>query len=382
MSGVVINDFKSDSNINLIANASKKLINDKYNNLNISNDDLLAIINKIIVGICSDAVLIKNVVKLMELNKITLAKVKEYFDNYKKNEKSNEIEDNTNNIEDDKNTYDSDDLVKKVLELENKRNSLSSLTANIQQKQNKSENIPLNNTPNNFDININIIEKLDSIIKDKNIKTKNFIINSYNRDWINNINRNILRFSINIDLSKYYIKPTKILLPKDIKNITPYITLNISDGNITNKFNFVPKIKNDNWDIWEMINDDNDNIITITAKNWHITLYDYLNKDLNLGKDAINIIEVNEVGDNLYTIEVDNSNLIYFKDFKLKLLDDNDTLLIKTNNNDNINAKVINIEKNIITIFAENTQKKDFINSKILNYKAQYSIIMSYYLKL
>ena len=84
MSGVVINDFKSDSNINLIANASKKLINDKYNNLNISNDDLLAIINKIIVGICSDAVLIKNVVKLMELNKITLAKVKEYFDNYKK----------------------------------------------------------------------------------------------------------------------------------------------------------------------------------------------------------------------------------------------------------------------------------------------------------
>jgi hypothetical protein len=374
---VVINDYKSEGNINMIINASQKLINDKYKELNISNGEIVDIVNKIIYSICSDAVLIKSVVKLMELNKITLSKVRDHCDNYNKVIENDITEQNDL-------TYNSDVLIKKVLELESKRNSLSSLTtANIQPKINKTENVQQdNNIHTNIDINLKIIEKLDSIIKDKNIKTKNFIINSYNRDWINNIQRNILRFSINIDLTKYYIKPTKILLSKDIKNISPYITLMITDNNITNKFTFAPKITNDNWDIWEMINDDNDNIVSLSAKNWNISLLDFLNKDLNVGKDAIKIIEVNELGDNLYNIEIDNSNIIFYNDFKLKLLNIDDIILIKTSNDDNINARIINIEKNIITIFAENIKKIDFVNAKLLNYKAQYSIIMTYYLKL
>ena len=374
---VVINDYKSEGNINMIINASQKLINDKYKELNISNGEIVDIVNKIIYSICSDAVLIKSVVKLMELNKITLSKVRDHCDNYNKVIENDITEQNDL-------TYNSDVLIKKVLELESKRNSLSSLTtANIQPKINKTENAQQdNNIHANIDINLKIIEKLDSIIKDKNNKTKNFIINSYNRDWINNIQRNILRFSINIDLTKYYIKPTKILLSKDIKNISPYITLMITDNNITNKFTFAPKITNDNWDIWEMINDDNDNIVSLSAKNWNISLLDFLNKDLNVGKDAIKIIEVNELGDNLYNIEIDNSNIIFYNDFKLKLLNIDDIILIKTSNDDNINARIINIEKNIITIFAENIKKIDFVNAKLLNYKAQYSIIMTYYLKL
>lgn len=374
---VVINDYKSEGNINMIINASQKLINDKYKELNISDGEIVDIVNKIIYSICSDAVLIKSVVKLMELNKITLSKVRDHCDNYNKVIENDITEQNDL-------TYNSDVLIKKVLELESKRNSLSSLTtANIQPKINKTENVQQdNNIPVNIDVNLKIIEKLDSIIKDKNIKTKNFIINSYNRDWINNIQRNILRFSINIDLTKYYIKPTKILLSKDIKNISPYITLMITDNNITNKFTFAPKITNDNWDIWEMINDDNDNIVSLSAKNWNISLLDFLNKDLNVGKDAIKIIEVNELGDNLYNIEIDNSNIIFYNDFKLKLLNIDDIILIKTSNDDNINARIINIEKNIITIFAENIKKIDFVNAKLLNYKAQYSIIMTYYLKL
>ena len=374
---VVINDYKSEGNINMIINASQKLINDKYKELNISNSEIVDIVNKIIYSICSDAVLIKSVVKLMELNKITLSKVRDHCDNYNKVIENDITEQNDL-------TYNSDVLIKKVLELESKRNSLSSLTtANIQPKINKTENAQQdNNIHTNIDINLKIIEKLDSIIKDKNIKTKNFIINSYNRDWINNIQRNILRFSINIDLTKYYIKPTKILLSKDIKNISPYITLMITDNNITNKFTFAPKITNDNWDIWEMINDDNDNIVSLSAKNWNISLLDFLNKDLNVGKDAIKIIEVNELGDNLYNIKIDNSNIIFYNDFKLKLLNIDDIILIKTSNDDNINARIINIEKNIITIFAENIKKIDFVNAKLLNYKAQYSIIMTYYLKL
>lgn len=374
---VVINDYKSEGNINMIINASQKLINDKYKELNISNGEIVDIVNKIIYSICSDAVLIKSVVKLMELNKITLSKVRDHCDNYNKVIENDITEQNDL-------TYNSDVLIKKVLELESKRNSLSSLTtANIQPKINKTENVQQdNNIHTNIDVNLKIIEKLDSIIKDKNIKTKNFIINSYNRDWINNIQRNILRFSINIDLTKYYIKPTKILLSKDIKNISPYITLMITDNNITNKFTFAPKITNDNWDIWEIINDDNETALSLSAKNWNISLLDFLNKDLNVGKDAIKIIEVNELGDNLYNIEINISDIIFYNDFKLKLLNIDDIILIKTSNDNNINARIINIEKNIITIFVENVKKIDFVNANLLNYKAQYSIIMSYYLKL
>ena len=374
---VVINDYKSESNINMIINASQKLINDKYKELNISNGEIVDIVNKIIYSICSDAVLIKSVVKLMELNKITLSKVRDHCDNYNKVIENDITEQNDL-------TYNSDVLIKKVLELESKRNSLSSLTtANIQPKINKTENVQQdNNIHTNIDVNLKIIEKLDSIIKDKNIKTKNFIINSYNRDWINNIQRNILRFSINIDLTKYYIKPTKILLSKDIKNISPYITLMITDNNITNKFTFAPKITNDNWDIWEIINDDNETALSLSAKNWNISLLDFLNKDLNVGKDAIKIIEVNELDVNLYNIEINISDIIFYNDFKLKLLNIDDIILIKTSNDNNINARIINIEKNIITIFAENVKKIDFVNANLLNYKAQYSIIMSYYLKL
>ncbi len=42
----------------------KKLINDKYKELNISNSEIVDIVNKIIYSICSDAVLIKSVRKI------------------------------------------------------------------------------------------------------------------------------------------------------------------------------------------------------------------------------------------------------------------------------------------------------------------------------
>jgi hypothetical protein len=45
---VVINDYKSEGNINMIINASQKLINDKYKELNISNGEIVDIVNNII----------------------------------------------------------------------------------------------------------------------------------------------------------------------------------------------------------------------------------------------------------------------------------------------------------------------------------------------
>lgn len=378
----VIEDFKTEKNINLIFTAASKMIKDKYGDIETSDSDLLNIINSIKITICSDAVLIKKIVRLMELNKIALSKVKEHFDNIINNKNKPEIiekdEDKIDNIK-----YDSEQLLLKVLELEEKRNAANSL-ANLQKEtqEKKSETIIVSQ-PSNIDINLKIIEKLELLSKEKTkINSKSIVINSYNRDWINKQIRNKLSFSINIDLQKHNIKIDKLLLPNFIKHKTPYITMSFSDNKITQKFIFILKSSNkDNkWDTWENANTDNDNLLLINTKNWHISFTDFINNDLDMGADGINIIEVIEKQNNEYYLTIDNGNKKQYYDFGKCNIYDN--LLIKTNNGDNIQGKILNIDDNIFTVYIENIEKKELMNASLLNYKGQYSIVMSYYQKL
>lgn len=378
----VIEDFKTEKNINLIFTAASKMIKDKYGDIETSDSDLLNIINSIKITICSDAVLIKKIVRLMELNKIALSKVKEHFDNIINNKNKPEIiekdEDKIDNIK-----YDSEQLLLKVLELEEKRNAANSL-ANLQKEtqEKKSETIIVSQ-PSNIDINLKIIEKLELLSKEKTkINSKSIVINSYNRDWINKQIRNKLSFSINIDLQKHNIKIDKLLLPNFIKHKTPYITMSFSDNKITQKFIFILKSSNNDnkWDTWENANTDNDNLLLINTKNWHISFTDFINNDLDMGADGINIIEVIEKQNNEYDLTIDNGNKKQYYDFGKCNIYDN--LLIKTNNGDNIQGKILNIDDNIFTVYIENIEKKELMNASLLNYKGQYSIVMSYYQKL
>ena len=77
----VIDEYKQEKNKKIIITASKKMIEDKYK-INIDDKDLLIIINNIITSICNDAMLMKNIGKLIELNTITLTKVKDYIEKY------------------------------------------------------------------------------------------------------------------------------------------------------------------------------------------------------------------------------------------------------------------------------------------------------------
>ena len=378
----VIDDFKTEKNINLIFTAASKMIKDKYYDIKISDSDLLNIINSIKITICSDVVLIKKIVKLMELNKIALSKVKDHFDDIinKKNEPEI-IEINEDKIDNIK--YDSEQLLLKVLELEEKRNAANSL-ANLQKdtQENKFEPIIVSQ-PSNIDINLKIIEKLELLSKEKKkIKSKSIVINSYNRDWINKPYRNKLSFSINIDLQKHNIKIDKLILPKNIKDKTPYITMSIGDSKFTQKLIFILKSSNsDNkWDTWENANTDNDNLLLINTKNWHINFTDFINNELDMGADGINIIEIKEKQNNEFDLTIDNGNKKLYSDFGVCNIYDN--LLIKTNNGDNIQCKILNIDDNILTVYIENIEKKELMNASLLNYKEQYSIIMSYYQKL
>ena len=379
----VIDDFKSDKNINLIFNAASKMIKDKYSNVDTHDNDLINIIKRIIQSICSDAILIKKIVKLMELNKIALSKIKEHYDDIIN--RQNEPEIIKTEEKDESIKYDSEQLLLKVLELEEKRSVANSL-ANLQKQQSevkepKQESFVQQSNPINF--NLKILEKLEVLSREKTkVSYKNIVINSYNRDWCNSPNRNKLSFTINIDLLKNNIKIDRLLLPKLIKYKTSFVTMTINNNKHAQKIIFILKTSsNENaWDIWENIN--SDNILLITAKNWHISFTDFLNNDLDMGQDNIDIIEVEDNLNNIYELTINNGDKMQYDSFGVSLINKYDNILIKTNLGDNIQGKVLNIADNILSVYIENIEKKILMNSSLLNYKGQYTIMMSYCHKL
>jgi len=379
----VIDDFKSDKNINLIFNAASKMIKDKYSNVDANDNDLINITKSIIKSICSDAILIKKIVKLMELNKIALSKIKEHYDGIIN--RQNEPEIIKTEEKDESMKYDSEQLLLKVLELEEKRSVANSL-ANLQKqqsevKESKQESYIQQSNPINF--NVKILEKLEVLSREKTkVIYKNIVINSYNRDWCNNPNRNKLSFTINIDLLKNNIKIDRLLLPKLIKYKTSFVTMTINNNKLSQKIIFVLQTSsNENaWDIWENIN--SDNILLITNKNWHISFTDFLNNDLDMGQDNIDIIEVEDNLNNIYELTINNGDKMQYDSFGVSLINKYDNILIKTNLGDNIQGKVLNINDNILSVYIENIEKKILMNSSLLNYKGQYTIMMSYCHKL
>ncbi len=401
----VIDDFKQEKNKKTIIIASEKMISDKYN-INIDNKELLIIIENIILSICNDAILIKNVVKLIELNTIALTKIKDYVEKNIINKKE-EIIYQPEHVEREliNNKYDTEDLLSKVIELEEKRKTLNTIVNldsikepdipnvanNIENKFNKNSTYALINNPVSSNTNDNIelvayiIEKMESIINNKkNISYKNLIINSYNRDWTIYDNRNDLTLSINIDLNKNVIEPKKLLMPKYIKNITPYINMIIDDGKKTQKFQFIlcnANTNNGSWDLWDMINGDQDNLnnfINLTNKDWVISFTDFLNNKLNLGTDNININRISRTLDNnQYNITIDMKDIVLFNEYYLEYNNKYDNILLKTIDDEDIILKIIEINNNVITVLSDKNIV-DYIDGTILNYKAQYTIILKY----
>ena len=406
----VIDDFKREKNKKTIIIASQKMISDKYK-INIDNKELLIIIENIILSICNDAILIKNVVKLIELNTIALTKIKDYVEKNIINKNEEIIYQPEQHVERElmNNKYDTEDLLSKVIELEEKRKTLNTIVNldsikepdipnvanNIENKFNKNSTYALINNPVSSNTNDNIelvayiIEKMESIINNKkNISYKNLIINSYNRDWTIYDNRNDLTLSINIDLNKNVIEPKKLLMPKYIKNITPYINMIIDDGKKTQKFQFMlcnANTNNGSWDLWDMINGDQDNLnnfINLTNKDWVISFTDFLNNKLNLGADNININRISRtLDDNQYNITIDMKDIVLFNEYYLEYNNKYDNILLKTIDDEDIILKIIEINNNVITVLSDKNII-EYIDGTLLNYKAQYTIILKYHSKI
>lgn len=477
----IVDEFKSEKNRGLIIQASTKMLFDKYK-LSLNADVLVSIINAIISSMSKDAILMNNTIKLMELNTITLAKMKDYItkniDSIRNDgiiadgnmvqqvqqvqqsavqqsavQQVQQSEENISNIataataatvmpvmiEDPYNAYKEDytynkgdilsneELLIRVKEYENNRAISNTILANMDATRDAGANIDsssisLDNrsasSANATNIIPEIMEKvLTSINTNANtfVNKKTLIINSFSRDWINNSNRNQLSFTINIDLQSNIIEPLKILFPKYVKDRTPYIVLVITDNHKTFKYNFLYSKSAGKWDIWKLINKDNNinNNINLTNKNWRINFLDYLNNELNLGKDNIKISQINDYRmdydnntsietniDNIlipqhnltkeaknkrlafYEINIDYSNQLEYDEYNLDILSKYDSMLLKTYNNNHVNIKVLEVNNDlgkIIILNETNLMKDDFVNSSLLNYGAQYSLILTYY---
>ena len=411
----VIDDFKQEKNKKSIIIASEKMIKDKYD-ITIDNGELINIINGIVLSICNDAILIKNVVKLIELNTIALTKIRDYVE-IKIVRKTEEVlyhQEIPIEKELINNKYETEELLSKVLELEEKRKTVNSL---VNLEQIKETEVPINsnnsidpntvntantaNTANtifspyavinttsnptndNIELVAYIIEKMESIINSKkNIGYKNLIINSYNRDWTIYNDRNNLSLSVNIDLNKNVIEPKKLLMPKYIKNTTPYITMTINDGKKSQKFQFIMgDSSGGHWDTWVIINNERDNlnnIINLNNKDWVITFTDFLNTELKLGSDNINISRISRTfEDNQYIITIDKRDLILYNEYYLDYLNKYDNILLKTSDDEEVRLKIIEIADNAITVLSDRNIL-DYTDGTLLNYKAQYTIALTY----
>ena len=478
----IIDEFKSVKNRSLIIQASTKMLLDKYR-LSLSAETLTNIMNAIISAMSKDAILMNNTIKLMELNTITLAKMKDYIIKNMDTVRNDanitpDIEENilgsvsgvnssvsggdvnasgssgdvnASNTTDANGTYkeeysynkgdilSNEELLIRVKEYENSRAiSTTILTSggstgsgsggasgldNSQSSQ-ASPQAPLTPlTPLTLpSILPEIMEKvLTSINTSTNtfVNKKTLIINSFSRDWVNNPKRNQLSFTVNIDLQSNIIEPLKILFPRYVKDISPYIVLVITDNHRTFKYNFLYSKSSGKWDIWKLINKDSkvnniNNSINLANKTWKIHFLDYLNNELNLGKDDIKISQITDYNmnygnntsidtniDNIlmpsqhnltkdaknkrqsfYEINIDYSNQLEYDEYNLGIVSKYDNLLLKTYKNNYVNIKVMEVNDDlgkIIMLNDSGLEKEDFVNSSLLNYGAQYSLILTYY---
>lgn len=379
--------YNKNENKELLFNGSIKMLKDKYNLL-INNDELLSILNDIYLKI-NNKYKNNNKITLNELNKFTLINMKEHIDNniryqheqqerqerqelkeqqerqeqQDKQEQENKKQKNIS-IEKIENTLlDNDVLNLKLKELEMNRRIIPSINTEIL-KDDKLNNMLFNQQHTN-PISITIPQQ--NITKNY----KHFIINSNNRDWFLNSNRNNLKVNVSINIKHNIMYPECICFPKYIKNITPYILMNISDGIKNIIYTFICKVQNDKWDIWEPCCNDVENI-DLNNQSWIITFYDFTNNLLDLGNDNIEIVNIEEHNKTLglYKLKINNLN-------NLNNFNKNDKIILRAYNGIFHNINIIDIYNNGI-IIDDKLSIDDFTNSRILNMSSQYSCIIKY----
>jgi len=306
-----MNNFISEDNKKKIFSGCIKLLSDKLQ-IKVSENDLQSVITRII-KLISDKYQNDIEVDLKTLNNICLTNVKKHYLN------------------------------------ENLDESLL---------QNKISNLELKRKEIIKNYNNNIVNTISN--------NKSFIISSLNNHYYNVFNLETL----NLNYNNVSFKPNKLILPKYINNIMPYICLNIYINDEILTYNYICSFKNDIWDTW--ITDDN-YIFKLTNNSINYSFTDYNNNIINFDLTKIRIINI-DINDQYIYINVDkyinyfnNKEYIIIENLKKKY-----KKFILNINNNNIIIKNDNID---------NTFIQNLSTSNIILYENQFTIIMNYYSK-
>ena len=380
-------DYKHSLNLMKLGNACNKMLREKFNVI-IPDDQ----INILIEDISNEVLTEYGAIKLTtnQLNNITLSKIKSLYE--KMNIQQVPVAPNTPSSQDTHtsqsslNNYnttidrekffssdilDDDVLTFKLKELEARRKVIPSYSI-------ESSDIGSEEPKNNIIYKANPISiTLPSVVNTS--QYKNFIINSINRDWNRNPYRNFIKFNISIDTNANIFYPQCICFPSFVKNITPYVLMNISDDTRNLFYSFVCKesYKDSKWDSWYPT--ENVENISLQNKSWSIKFYDFMNNELDLGADNIPIIEANIHDGHKFVLKFNLDEISNDNNFKI-----NDILCIRTYSGKIYYKKItdyIKASTNIITILDDKNELviDDFINSKILNTNNQFSFIIKYH---
>jgi hypothetical protein len=306
-----MNNFISKDNKEKLFNGCSKLLTEKLN-IKVDENDLNSIIVQLIQLIKEKYINDDNI-DLKTLNNICLTNVKKHYTN--------------ENI-------DESLLQNKISNLELKRKEIL-----------KNYNNNVINTNNN---------------------NKSFIISSLNNIYSNQFDLKI----INLNYNLLSFKPNKVILPKYINNIMPYISLNIYiDDNILT-YNYICSFKNDIWDIWTT---DDNYIFKISNDIINYSFTDYNNNIINFDLTKVPITNININTQYIY-INVDRY-ISYFQ---------NKDYIIIENSKKKYKKNIASIENNNIIIKHDNIDKffiENLSNSNIILYENQFTLIMNYYSK-
>ena len=304
-----MNNFISKDNKQKLFNGCSKLLSEKLN-ISVDENDLNSIIIQLI-ELIKEKYNNNDDIDLKTLNNICLTNVKKHYTN--------------ENI-------DESLLQNKISDLELKRKEIL-----------KNYNNNVINTNNN---------------------NKSFIISSLNNIYSNQFDLKI----INLNYNLLSFKPNKVILPKYINNIMPYISLNIYiDDNILT-YNYICSFKNDIWDIWTT---DDNYIFKISNNIINYSFTDYNNNIINFDLTKVPITNINI-----------NTKYIYINlDRYITYFQNKDYIIIE-NSKKKYKKTIVYIENNNIIIKNDIIDKffiENLSNSNIILYENQFTLIMNYY---
>lgn len=223
--------------------------------------------------------------------------------------------------------------------------------------QNKISNLELKRNDILQKYNNNVINSINN--------NKSFVITSLNSKSFNQYNLE----NINLDYNMISFRPNKLILPKYINNILPYISLNIYINNNILTYNYICSFKNDIWDTWTT---DDNYIFKLENNILNYSFTDYNDNLINFDLTKIPIKNVTVKDDYIY-INIDKY-ISYFE---------NKSYLIVENTKKKYKKNINTINNNNIIIHNDND--KIFLNnlliSNIILYENQFSLIMNFYSK-